>query len=227
MRTIAISVVLLLTSVGARAQPYYARGEFNSWGLDDPLTLQGGVHYTGIVSGLIPGNGYEYKIALADWSDSSPGSNGRVVADTSGQASFHFWDNDTWIDGWQPSAKQRVGYDDPGMFNWEVIGSFDAWTVGNVMTDMGGGLWSVDLVFGQGTYDWKFRKEGDWDVSIGDDFGNAAANNNLEVDNNGDIWRFELDLPNGRWRTHFVPEPASLGFLIMGAAALLRRKRVG
>ena len=30
--------------------------------------------------------------------------------------------------------------------------------------------------FAAGTYEFKFRKQGDWAISIGNDFGNAAAN---------------------------------------------------
>ena len=60
---------------------------------------------------------------------------------------------------------------------------------------------------------------------MGDDFGNAAANNFLTVARGGDIWRFELDLPNGRWRAHLVPEPATVILLATGAVGLLRRRR--
>ena len=214
LRTAWILGAILATTTGATGQfAWYLRGESNSWGLTDPMTWQGGDYYTGTVSGLVAGDGYEYKVALENWSLWAPASNGRAAADVNGEINVHFWDKETWHDGWQPSAKRRVGYDDPGMFNWEVVGSFNGWVTGDVMSPVGDGRWSVDVALGAGTYDWKFRKEGDWAFNIGDDFGNAATNNMLTVAGDGDIWRFELDLPNGRWRAHFVPAVALDGDL--------------
>ena len=226
MKIVWILGAVLATTTGATGQDaWYLRGDFNGWTLTDPMTWQGGDYYTGIVSGLVGGDGYEYKVALQDWSLSAPTSNGRAPADANGEINVHFWDKQTWGDGWQPADKRRVGYDDPGIFNWEVVGSFNGWVGGDVMSPVGDGLWYVDVALNAGTYEWKFRGEGDWTFIIGDDFGAAAVNNALTVAGDGDLWRLELDLPNGRWRAHFVPEPATMILLAAGALGLLRQRR--
>ena len=213
------------TTAAIGQDTWYLRGEFNGWAPTLPMTSQGGDYYTATVSGLPVGDGYDYKVALENWSLWAPSSDGRAAADANGEISVHFWDRETWADGWQPAGTRRVGYDDPAIFNWEVVGSFNGWGGGDVMSPVGDGRWSVDVAPGAGTYDWKFRSEGDWAFSIGDDFGNAAANNTLTLAGNADVWRFELDLPNGRWRAHLVPEPATL--ILLGAASLglLKQKR--
>ncbi len=221
--------LLLATGLGcatALAGPmtFYARGDFNGWGLDNPMTYVGGVEYTVTIGGFSPGDMFEYKVATDDWSINAPGSNGRIMANASGEFTLHFYNQDTWSDGWEPSNKLRVGYDDPGMFAWVVMGSFNGWSAPVVtLTDMGNGLWVGDLVVATpGTYEWKFRKEDNWDISIGDDFGNAAANNTYTTTVPNEVIHFELDLPNGRWRA--VPEPASLTLLTLGALAAVRRR---
>jgi hypothetical protein len=213
-----------MAAVATAQTEWYARGDWNAWGTTDPMDWQGGDYYTKTISGLTSGDMPEYKIALADWSLSAPGSNGRVMVDAAGEINFHFWDNESWSDGWEPSTKRRVGYNDPGLFNWELIGDFNGWAGGDIMTDLGGGLWAKDLTLNAGTYGWKFRMEGDWAISIGDDFGNAAANNSINVASDGDLWRFELDLPGGRWRAFYVPEPTALALLALGGLLAVRQR---
>jgi len=45
------------------------------------------------------------------------------------------------------------------------------------------------------------------------------------VANPGDLWAFELDLPNGRWRAYLIPEPASLTLAGLAAIDLMLRRR--
>lgn len=216
-------VAVAALAATAMAQPYYARGEFNGWGLGNVLIDLGGGLWHGMVGGLTPAQEFEYKIAVEDFSRSWPGSNGKVPADSIGEIHFNFFDIASWSDGFFPNDRERVGYEDPGQFAWEIMGSFNGWS-GPVLalTDQGSGVYAGDMVVPTaGVYEWKFRKEGDWSISIGDDFGNAAANNVLTTIAANQTVHFELDLPNGRW----VPEPASLACLGIGFALVLRRRR--
>ena len=222
-KILAMAAVAGLMTAGAMANPWYARGEYNGWDTSAQLTDNGGGYFTTTLTGLTAGARFNYKIANADWSASAPGSDGRIIADAAGEISYHFWENTAWADGWMPASEMRVGYDDPGMFGWDLIGTLDGWT-GTAMTAMGGGLYSIQLPLTAGPHEFKFREGGSWDISIGDNFGNSAANNTLTVDNNGDVWAFELDLPGGRWRTYLVPEPATMTLLALGALALVRRR---
>lgn len=224
-RLVAVLVVgLVAASVSpAFAQPYYARGDFNGWDTSAPLTGDGFGTFSATITGLTPGDRPEYKIATGDWSDSWPGSNGKVVVDGAGEITFNFMPGPA-ADSWFPAA-DRVGYEDPLQFGWEIIGAFDGWT-GTAMTDNGDGYYSIDYtIAAAGSYDFKFREAGSWDISIGDDFGNSAANNNVTTTTANEIWKFELDLPNGRWQTSLVPEPTTIALLGLGGLALIRRRR--
>jgi len=220
-RFLALAVVLALATT-AFGDQFYVKGAWNGWGLDDPMTFVAGVEHVATVTGLTPDDRPEYKCADEGWTKEAPGSNGQFIVPASGEMTFHFYDQDSWSDGWEPSAKYRVGYDDPGNITWAVIGAMTSWS-DVVMDDLGGGLWKKEMTLNAGNYNFKFRKEGDWDISIGDDFGDAAGDNWINVINDNELWAFELDLPGGRWRAYYVPEPASL--LLLGLGALVLRRR--
>jgi hypothetical protein len=138
----------------------------------------------------------------------------------------------SWTDGWQPDTLNRVGYTDPEQFGWEVVGAFNGWPGTDDplynLTAQGNGLYTGSFAMPTaGTYDFKFRKQGDWGTSIGPDFGNSAGNNSFTVSADGEVWNFELDLPHGKWRAYHptsgltagtVPEPASLALAMFGLA---------
>lgn len=211
----ALAVITVgLLAASAAAQPWYARGEFNGWSTDTPMTQDpmDAVHWTADVTGLFDFERYEWKIALADWSINMPASNSVVYSNAAGEIKFHLYDQTSWSDGWLPNNLRRVGYDDHQLFDWQLMGSFNGWTGDSAyyLTDMGNGLHRGVFTFSTpGIYDYKFRRQDDWGVSIGNDFGNAAGNNQFAVTAAGQEWTFELDLPRGRFRA-FPSTPPTL-----------------
>jgi hypothetical protein len=225
MRIISSMFLTMLLATSAISQPWYARGEFNSYGLENPMVVDAGnaTHYTAAVTGLIEDSPYNWKLAEEDWSPEmpgvGPGHDGRVYTNAMGEIHFHLYDQTTWNDGWFPNNTRRVGYDDHQQFDWEIVGSFNAWSGPHDsnfgLMDIGNGLHRGTFTFNAGIYDFKFRGVGanelnTWDTSIGTTFDNNGANNTFAVASNGDPWTFELDLPNGRFRYFTTATPPGL-----------------
>ncbi len=195
----------------AMAQPYFVRGDFDIpcvqppmvWENScDPMIQIGPNKYEYIVTGLFAGAEYEFKATVDDWSMSAPGSNAKAAADDFDEIHVFLYDTMTHGDGWLPEEQWRVGYNDSNIFGWEIAGEMNGWDPAQFdweLTDMGNGLHVGEFTLDPGTYQWKFRKQGDWSISIGDNFGNAAGNNTVIVTGSDPI-RFELDLPGGRFR---------------------------
>jgi hypothetical protein len=217
-------VAISLLAGNLPAQPFYLRGSFNSWDTSAPMTDLGGGVYSATISGT-PGARFNFKVATADWSASWPGSDSRSLFDAAGSATVYYRAG-AFADGWNPAA-DRVGYADPQQFGWEVIGSFNGWSAPfGSLTAMGGGLYAGNLlVTSAGTYDFKFREAGSWDIAIGSDFGNSSGNATVTTTDANQLVAFQLDLPNGRWSATVVPEPAALAFVGIGFSALISRIR--
>jgi hypothetical protein len=218
---------------------WFARGTFGDPALDynggttlspwDDLSYEmdfiGGNHYKVTVGSTDPFSAhalfsnarYEFKIGDQDYNPSMPGSNGAVytndIGDGLGQITFHLYDQTSWSDGWFPNNTRRVGYDDSGFVDWEVVGTINDpdWPAGAgefPLTDMGSGLHSATYTFNPGSYQFKFRKVADWGYSTGNDFGNSAGNISFTIlgSEARDV-TFSLDLPNGRWRADIEAPP--------------------
>jgi len=225
-KLIVAGLAVALAAGTAYGQPFNARGSFNGWG-ETPMNDDGDGSHSVTIGGLNPGDRHEFKIAQNDWASNWPPSNAKTIVNAAGAITLHFIPG-AIADGWNPGG-DRVGYSDPMQFGWEIIGAFVGWdgnvdTAARQMASMGGGLYSVDYTIANpGSYEFKFRESGSWDISIGSDFGNSSGNANVVTGNANEIIRFELDLPNGRWRTSVVPEPASAAILGLGGMVMLRR----
>lgn len=229
-----IRVVLAVVALGAvaglaQAQPYYARGEFNGWtNSTTPMVNMGGGMYQSVLTGLTAGSAYQFKATVDDWSFNAPqtGGNAIAVANAAGMLTINFFPNTSWADGYQPASEARVGYVDSGLHGWDIMGDFNGWsTPVGVMSSLGSGVYQVTIPASVGSHEFKFRKDSDWNVNIGADFG-KEFNNAVAVVNPGDTGlELTLDLPNGRWRATSVPTPGALALLGMGGLVAARRRR--
>jgi hypothetical protein len=219
MRKIAFVAALALLVGTATADQYFVRGGFNGWSTANELLPVGG-HYEGVVSGLTPGAEYGFKVATADWATAFPPSDIKTTF-ASASTTFYYYPG-TFADGWFPT-ENRVGYSNSG-HTWEVMGSMNGWAAPFAMTDLGNGFYQTDIVVANpGTYEFKFRAAGNWNYNMGQHFGDNSPNITFDAWGTNEIHRFQIDLPNGRVRSFYLPEPASLlGLALLGM--LVRRR---
>lgn len=218
-------ISMALGAMSAANAQFVIRGDFNSWGGggDVSMTDMGGGHWQGLITGLTPGSRSEFKVTTPDWSNSGPSNNAKFMVGASGEVLVHFWENAA-ADGWLPDSGKRVGYTNDNAHNWEIMGSFNGWSGPLLgLTHMGGGLYEGIVALTAGNYEYKFRMENDWDISINNDFSNSGANISTMIAADG-LYKFSLDLPNGRHNLEVVPEPATMAVVGLGVAALMRRR---
>jgi hypothetical protein len=207
---------------------------------DATMTDVGGGEFDRLVTGLVPASEHDFQIVRSDAGVIVPPSHMRVAADANGEIDLNFFElvGSSWGDGWSPDDTSRVGYEDSDQYDWEIMGSFNGWSTPVIaLTDQGNGLHTgTYTVAAAGSYAFKFRKQGDWNTSIGQNFGNFNTPDiGLTTTNPNELWHFELDLANGRFRTYLdgsggggaVPEPSSMLLMLMvglTACGALRRR---
>ena len=223
--TLTLAGVVGLTATGvSSAAPYFVRGGFNNWEPVNPMTetSPGSGHYTATVTGT---GRSDFKVAEEDWDPNFPGNNARVDFGAGGSVTFHFYEGPA-SDGWAPAAN-RVGY--TSLHGWDVMGSFNGWSGPLDMIDEGGGLFRAEFtVPAPGEFEYKYRKDNDWEVNIGNDgFAFNAGNLKYTTTTPNEVVVFQLDTVGGRFLAAPVPEPAAVGALaIVAFAALGRRRRL-
>ena len=156
--------------------PYwYARGDFNGWGLDDPM-YDDGAHgdavagdgvFTALVTIATTGR-YEFKVANDDFSTSFPGSgNSWLEATLDGEVVTITFDTNPHGDGWLPDANSIGVSTEPAA--WTAVGDWQGWDNANpatAMTALGGGLYELvtTVATPASNHEFKAVKTGTWDA---------------------------------------------------------------
>ena len=177
---LAVAFLLTVASFASAQGPWYAMGDYYTpnWTADagDQLYDDGlhgdGAAGDGLWGGTVVSNDQtgrkEFKIGLADWSQSYPGCNSWVHNPATGTAIHFTFDTRTHTDGWLPTT--NIVWSDhyaPAGTQFEVIGSAPEtgnWNSG-VPAVYVKSLWELQLVIATpGTYEAKFRAVGSWDI---------------------------------------------------------------
>ena len=166
--------------------PYwYVRGDFNGWGLVDPM-YDDGTHgdvsagdgiFAAQVTISSPGR-YQFKVAVEDWSISHPGSGDSWLDTTvAGEIVTVTFDTNAYADGWLPDAEIIGVSTEPGA--WTAVGDWQGWDNANpatAMSALGGGVYDLTTpIASPGSYQFKAVKTGTWDA-IGSDGRSVNAN---------------------------------------------------
>lgn len=213
----------------AMAQPYVV-GQFQGWSNPgQQMTLQSPGVWKTTVSGMGANAVNSFKVNMGNWNAGNywPANSGdmRGVADGSGMLDVWFYDNPAPNDGWWPNS-QRVGMSAQGAVSYEIMGAFNGWSSPvTSLTDQGNGIYTGGVFANAGSYDFKFRKAGDWAVNMGQEFGDNSNNLNAVVANNGDWVAFTLDTKGGRLKFEVVPTPGAMALLGLGGLIIGRRRR--
>lgn len=230
MKRIVTAILTVAFAAGlagaAAAGPWFAKGDMycapGCWNYDSGNELfDDGLHgdgaagdgkFGGSVATDQPGGRREFKIALADWSQSHfPWCNLWVHTAGPGDVVHFTLDTNTYADGWWPQSNivWTDHYAPPGT-TFEVIGGAPetgSWGSG-VPAALIGTVWTRLVTIGTpGSYEAKFRATGTWDIlNLGTEGAGAPCGANLQYTTslpNQDVL-FEFNTTNGRTRVTVV-----------------------
>jgi len=227
---IILLVALLLGTAftAAQAGPWFAPGSYYDGGtgiwsfnagnemFDDGVgadAVAGDGIFTALVTSDQAAGKHECKVALSDWSDSYPSSNQWLHTSGAGDAVMFTLDTNVHGDGWFPD--QNIACNDHSLLSgWipEVIGSADeiggvGWAFG-VPATWTGAHWIVQVTISTpGSYEYKWRANGNWDDFVfgADGVAGASANSTFETFGPGETLYFELDPATCRGRVGTEP----------------------
>jgi glycosidase len=196
---------------------WYARGDFNGWGTDDPM-FDDGTHgdatagdgvYTALVTVATAGR-YEFKIASEDWSDSYPTSgNSWLETAADGETVSVTFDTGSHSDGWLPETNVIGVSAEPAA--WTAVGDWQGWDNANpatAMSDLGAGLYQfTTAIASPGSYQYKAVKTGSWDAIGADGRSVNAATAPFETVGVDQNVTFSVDALAGRVRVEVEPLP--------------------
>jgi len=215
LKKIFAIVGLTVASVSVSQAQWYLAGDFQGWCNNcTPMVAgpnAGEFSYT--ITGGTPGAYGLCKVTDGTWNNTWPSANMRILYDSTGSATIHFWPGNS-TDGWTPLGN-RVGYDDPNNdLGWGIAGTFNNWTgMASPMASLGNGVYSNSVVattVGPNQDGFKFQSPaGSWsDIYFGADFGNGdqgGSDGLFTTTVNPQTLPVVLDLPNGRY---YVGAPA-------------------
>lgn len=223
MRKVILGLILALVATPAFGA-YYLAGDFNGWdGAGTALTDMGSGIWQTTLNDV--GGRHEFKVTIGDWSQNWPGSgNSWFFGDGSGNVTITFNANDIQ-DGWRGNWGRMGTSTDPGA--WTAVGDWQGWDNANPATAMvaqGGGIYAYEQVVPAGTHWYKAVVTGSWD-GIGNDFRGINADNvQFDTTPGNELARFYVDALTGIVKVEVVPEPATLGLILLGGLGLLRRR---
>ena len=115
LSAVLLSLVAALLPAAAQAPVWYVRGDFNGWGLGDPMLDDGtagdavagdGIYGAQVAIGTA--GRYGFKVAYEDWSVSHPGSgNSWLQTSSDGETVTVTLDTNTVADGWLPETNDN------------------------------------------------------------------------------------------------------------------------
>ena len=195
---------------------WYARGDFNGWGTDNPMyddgtngdPVAGDGLFTALVTVATSGR-YEFKIANEDWSASYPGSgNSWLETGSDGETVIITFDTSSHADGWLPETNIIGVSTEPGA--WTAVGDWQGWDNANPATAMasqGGGVYEfASSIPSPGSYQYKAVRTGTWDAIGADGRGINASTAAFETTLTDQNVTFTVDALAGRVRVE-VEEP--------------------
>ena len=221
MKSLLLTLAIVLFASAAFAQPFYVAGDFDGWNAEDNEMFDDGTNGDAVAGDGIHSllmtiadvGRHEFKIAEFAWANSWPVSgNGWFVTTVADEGVLFTFNTNTVGDGWLPDgywpftdhsgAYTLVGdlQDELGdAADWDPTGNLILHDDGiNGDAVAGDGYFTLAGVMPAGTWSWKIVQAGAWDSIGSDGVSVNSGNNTLELTEETLIY-FVLDMNLGRF----------------------------